>query len=214
MNLTTVDDVVSICSNSVDTNKMCMHRHTSAGCVVSVTAGVASLQMAGATHTLPVVIQYVLYNNGEQQGPSLHWRHNSQTHKKLFKQRHETHTGRHVLFMYSTREGCYVPLNTWSRSSINQQDSCAVNRLPVRQIISLSVSQSYICAVSHTDAGLTVPRGQYRVSHAIRNMFERIITLYCMVAEVLEVIFCFSVSNIKNNKSHDAWKESWEKELR
>lgn len=70
-NLTTVDDAVSICSCSVDTNKKCMHRHTNIECVVSVTVGVASLQMAGATHTLPVVIQYVLYNSREQQSPSL-----------------------------------------------------------------------------------------------------------------------------------------------
>lgn len=37
---------------------------------MSGTAGVASLQMAGAAHTLPVVIQYVLYNSREQQALS------------------------------------------------------------------------------------------------------------------------------------------------
>lgn len=47
------------------------HTHTHIECVVSGTAGVASLQMAGAAHTLPVVIQYVLYNSREQQAPSL-----------------------------------------------------------------------------------------------------------------------------------------------
>lgn len=37
---------------------------------MSGTAGVASLQMAGAAHALPVVIQYVLYNSREQQALS------------------------------------------------------------------------------------------------------------------------------------------------
>lgn len=65
-NLTTVDDAVSICSCRVDT-----HTHTHMPCVVPGAAAVASLQMAGAAHTLPVVVQYVLYNSREQQAPSL-----------------------------------------------------------------------------------------------------------------------------------------------
>lgn len=78
-NLATVDDALSICSCRVDTDTQTL-THTErkkSACtdthiqwVVSGTAGVASLQMAGAAHTLPVVIQYVLYNSGEQQAPS------------------------------------------------------------------------------------------------------------------------------------------------
>lgn len=74
-NRTTVDDVLSICSCRVDKKTQPhthtqVHRDTHRQCVVSGTAGVASLQMAGAAHTLPVVIQYVLYNSREQQAPS------------------------------------------------------------------------------------------------------------------------------------------------
>ena len=74
-NRTTVDDVLSICSCRVDKKtqphaRTQVRRDTRRQCVVSGTAGVASFQMAGAAHTLPVVIQYVLYNSGEQQAPS------------------------------------------------------------------------------------------------------------------------------------------------
>lgn len=147
--------------------------HTNTQCVVSGTTGVASLQMAGAAHTLPVVIQYVLYNSREQQAlswyikqqrtdPVIHYRlhtHDLSLYQRQFLQHtlnqtsqiasgHVTDTGiqlqRHLhICLYR------IPV---IQSLVEKPDG-----QPVRRLINLSVCQAYGCAMSHAAVQVTGP---------------------------------------------------------
>lgn len=160
-NPTAVDEALSICGLRVDANT---HKHT----VCSGTAGVASLQMAGAAHTLPVVIQYVLYNSGEQQALS-----------RCRKQRH-TDPVIHSRLLTHDRSPCLRPFLHRTLNHTSQAASYE-DRIPVSQswlwnqvasqwdAISLSVRQAYSCAVSH--AAVQVTGAACAASRPARHLF-------------------------------------------
>lgn len=105
--------------------------------------------MAGATHSLPVVIQYVLYNSTRQQSPP----HGHPASLKPRTQRkHVTHTQSlypHICWnMGEVLENPTLELVPPAIQSAGWSDHKTAGQ-PVRQIIRLSVCQPCSCALSH-----------------------------------------------------------------
>lgn len=145
-------------------------RHTNTQCVVSGTTGVASLQMAGAAHTLAAVIQYVLYNSGEQQAlsgyikqqrtdPVVHYRlhtHGLSLSQRLFLQ-HTLHQTSQTVSRHVTHAGTQLQRPSHIclyRIPVTQRLVEKPDGQPVRWVINLSLlSGSQLCSESCSCSG-------------------------------------------------------------
>lgn len=129
--------------------------------------------MAGAAHTLPVVIQYALYNSGEQH--ALSWYIKQQRTDPVIHYRLHTH----ALSLYQ-RQFLQHTLNQTSQTvsrhvtdagiQLRRGLSVCLYSIPViqspvekpggqlvRRVINLSVCQAYSWAVSHAAVQVTGP---------------------------------------------------------